>query len=106
MKSFKGFDTGVGHNEVVVETDDDRYKLPTCTEFVNHSPSGFQWGYSGSGPAQLAFAILYDVYDEDTAERFYQRFKKDVVSSFDGDWFMTEDEIESYVRSVRNETEA
>ena len=24
----------------------------------NHSPDGFNWGYAGSGPAQLALAIL------------------------------------------------
>ena len=24
----------------------------------NHSPDGFNWGYGGSGPAQLALAIL------------------------------------------------
>ena len=26
----------------------------------NHSSSGFEWGYGGSGPAQLALAILAD----------------------------------------------
>jgi len=26
---------------------------------VSHSPTGFEWGYYGSGPAQLAFAMLY-----------------------------------------------
>jgi len=25
-------------------------------ELVNHSPSGFEWGYGGSGPAQLALS--------------------------------------------------
>ena len=24
----------------------------------NHSPDGFNWGYGGSGPAQLALAVL------------------------------------------------
>jgi len=26
----------------------------------NHSPDGFEWGYGGSGPAQLALAIYQD----------------------------------------------
>lgn len=26
----------------------------------NHSPDGFEWGYAGSGPSQLALAILLD----------------------------------------------
>ena len=25
----------------------------------NHSPTGFAWGYGGSGPSQLALAILF-----------------------------------------------
>ena len=28
---------------------------------ANHSPDGFAWGYQGSGPAQLALAILLNV---------------------------------------------
>ena len=28
-----------------------------------HSPTGFEWGYGGSGPAQLALAILTTVTD-------------------------------------------
>lgn len=27
-------------------------------DLQNHSPTGFAWGYNGSGPAQLALAIL------------------------------------------------
>lgn len=27
-------------------------------EMRNHSPDGFNWGYGGSGPAQLALAIM------------------------------------------------
>jgi hypothetical protein len=27
-------------------------------EYRNHSPDGFNWGYAGSGPAQLALAIM------------------------------------------------
>jgi hypothetical protein len=29
---------------------------PRC-DLRNHSPDGFQWGYAGSGPAQLALAL-------------------------------------------------
>jgi Family of unknown function (DUF6166) len=30
---------------------------------VRHSPTGFEWGYSGSGPAELARCILIDYLD-------------------------------------------
>jgi len=42
----------------------------------NHSPAGFQWSYGGSGPAQLALAILLDFTgDEHLALSHYQEFK-------------------------------
>ena len=43
--------------------------------FRNHSPDGFQWGYGGSGPAQLALAILLELVDSDKALYLYQSFK-------------------------------
>lgn len=47
----------------------------------NHSPDGFSWGYSGSGPAQLALAILLNFCYRDFAEDYYQKFKFDIVSA-------------------------
>jgi len=41
----------------------------------NHSPDGFNWSYAGSGPSQLALAILLTRTDKDTALKLYQRFK-------------------------------
>lgn len=31
---------------------------------VCHSPTGLEWGYGGSGPADLALSILADHFDE------------------------------------------
>jgi hypothetical protein len=36
------------------------YPLQTHQDIRNHSPDGFNWGYGGSGPSQLALAILAD----------------------------------------------
>lgn len=43
---------------------------------VRHSPTGLEWGYGGSGPADLALNILlkYGVAQE-WAERWHQDFK-------------------------------
>lgn len=47
----------------------------------NHSPDGFEWGYGGSGPAQLALAILCDATGNDQlAQRLYQKFKFAVIA--------------------------
>jgi hypothetical protein len=47
-----------------------------------HSES-FEWGYSGSGPAQLALAICLDVFSKEVAVSIYQDFKFAVVAGFD-----------------------
>jgi len=46
----------------------------------NHSPDGFSWGYSGSGPAQLALAILLLATSETNAVRLHQVFKREVIA--------------------------
>lgn len=53
----------------------------------NHSPTGPEWGYNGSGPAQLALAILLALTNRETAERRYQEFKDDVIARIaDAEW--------------------
>ena len=47
---------------------------------ARHSPSGFGWGDGGSGPAQLALAILLRATDRETAVAHYQTFKWDVIA--------------------------
>lgn len=50
--------------------------LPNDSQKVhNHSPDGFKWGYGGSGPAQLALAILLLYLPPDIAQLHYQDFK-------------------------------
>lgn len=46
----------------------------------NHSPDGFSWGYGGSGPAQLALAVMLEFLPVDDALRLYQEFKWDVIA--------------------------
>jgi len=48
---------------------------------VNHSPDGFNWGYAGSGPAQLALAVLLELTDREFAERYYMKFKFQFIAS-------------------------
>ena len=46
----------------------------------DHSPTGFEWGYGGSGPAQLTLAILADLLGDAAATRQYHDFKFAVVA--------------------------
>lgn len=79
---------------------------------VLHSPTGFNWGYGGSGPADLALAILLDFLQEDPApERLrrglspawqvHQPFKWVFVAKFpDAGWALPEHFIAAWLAQV------
>ncbi len=48
-------------------------------KYCNHSPDGFNWGYHGSGPAQLALAVAMKVLPKDKWNT-YQTFKRNVIA--------------------------
>ena len=81
-------------------------------ELVNHSPSGFEWGYGGSGPAQLALALLLDYTgDEAFALDHYQELKTEVVSQLacagsEGRWRLTASEIDAALRETSDDVVA
>ena len=68
---------------------------------VNHSPTGFEWGFGGSGAAQLAFALLLDgtAHPRMTQQR-YQVFKWDVVQAWGDEWSITAEQIIQWVMRV------
>ena len=70
----------IGPDDVVVVTDGKKSDLPLRLDLVRHSPTGFSWGYGGSGPAQLALAILADYLGDREAIRQYQDFKWDMIA--------------------------
>ncbi|MDR1306030.1 MAG: DUF6166 domain-containing protein [Treponema sp.] len=47
---------------------------------VRHSPTGFNWGYEGSGPADLALNILSVFIGQEAAESLYQDFKWEFIA--------------------------
>jgi uncharacterized protein DUF6166 len=57
----------------------------------NNSPTGFAWGYNGSGPAQLALAILTDYFGakpggKALAEALYEPFKFTLIAALPECW--------------------
>jgi len=48
----------------------------------NHSPDGFNWGYGGSGPAQLALAIVLAITGKADG---HQKFKWEVIAALPQD---------------------
>lgn len=76
--------------------------LPLYTELWNHSPTGFEWGYGGSGPAQLALALLaHHTGDPEFATKHHQRFKQEIVAHLDADiWSLTSKQIQDWVDTI------
>ena len=68
-----------------------------------HSPAEFEWGYGGSGPAQLALAILADhLEDDQEALNLYQRFKWAVIAELPRHrWTLTGRQIDQAIQSIR-----
>jgi len=84
--------------------------LRPLTHHVHHSPTGFEWGYAGSGPADLAMSILADAAPElfDDAEEppvppwLYQRFKRDVIAGLPRDgWLIDQAGVLAWVQAAR-----
>lgn len=116
MKRYTGRRTEAGCVVLVVEDGEER-QLDPRLDLRNHSPDGLEWGYAGSGPAQLALAILADHLRTTTdvlavprapdhadrlAERWHQDFKRTAIAPLEGDtWTMTAEDVElSFLSSL------
>jgi len=78
-------------------------KLNPRFDLANHSPTGFEWGYGGSGPAQLALALLAHALDDDgTALDYYQQFKFAMVARLPhAEWALTERDIKEALEALK-----
>lgn len=77
------------------------FLLPERQDLANHSPDGFEWGYGGSGPTQLALAILSAVTDDKTALEHYRRFKDECVSRIQYDsWRLSAKAVREWLDNV------
>lgn len=103
MKTYTG--RRLGHvAEVAVEG----HPLNPRLDLVNYSPSGFEWGYGGSGPAQLALALLSDHLANDTeAVSLHQEFKRVVVAQlrYRG-WELTSEQMDAWLEILRSHESA
>ena len=105
MKTYEGkFENG--NYRVVIEDDDgtgriNYRELPLRLDLVNKSPTGFSWGYNGSGPAQLALALLADVIGDEEALKMYQSFKSYFVAVLPAEWYAPEEDIKEMVHSLK-----
>ncbi len=75
---------------------------------VRHSREGFNWGYGGSGPADLALNMLFDYLlrthrkgAKCLAIDLYQSFKWDFIARQEKELKVTGDEIEKWLGSAQ-----
>lgn len=88
-------------HHVVVETPG---HVENLQHFVRHSPTGFSWGYGGSGPSDLARCILLDHFGlsgDDELPVDYQAFKADIIEplEFGGAFELRSDDIALWVEA-------
>jgi len=78
-------------------------KPDASQDIWNHSPGGFEWGYGGSGPAQLALALIFDATgDRERALACHQEFKEAFVAGWGVQWRIDADQIRSWVELKLN----
>lgn len=78
----------------------DGQPLPLHLELRKASPTGHEWGYGGSGPAQLALAILAECIDDDEeAVRLHQDFKWEWIAQLEQheSWEIRSDDVRAWV---------
>ena len=69
--------------------------LPPRYDLKRFSKTGFEWTFEGSGPAQLALALLADhLGDDKAALQGYERFMREVVAHLDNAWRITSADID------------
>lgn len=101
MKRYEG--SREGH--AIVVTVNGRPLNPRL-DLWNHSPTGFEWGYGGSGPAQLALALLAEhLGDNDRTLELHQEFKWAVVAKLPRrGWTLTSVQVQEAIDSLAGQS--
>ena len=88
---------GMGTRQEGIYVEVNGQPLKTYHRIWRHS-EGFEWGYQGSGPAQLAVALVMEVYgDEELVKIVHQEVKRQLVAKLPERWWMIH---ESQVREI------
>ncbi len=75
--------------------------LPLRLDIHSHSPDGFEWGYGGSGPSQLALALIaHAMQDDELTKRLYPQFRDVGIATIQQDmWMLSSTDIQKWVES-------
>lgn len=97
MKVYTGHKTRTVPAYVTLQVCDRVIELPKHNP-QNHSPDGFEWGYSSSGSACLASSIVKDATG---CNCMYQIYKAEVVALLPDTWRITDTEVIQKMIEIR-----
>ena len=93
-KIYYGFNDGNAPSVFVSNAGRTMAPLPLRLDIVNHSRTGFGWGYSGSAPTPLPVAILADWMSCDHAAlALHQTFKAAGIAGLEKHWSLSDDDL-------------
>lgn len=96
MKVYAGDRTIDG---IIVTADDE--PLEDHSDTKQYTDGGFEWGYEGAAPSQLAYAILCDhLGDAAKAEALQERFMRAIVANFENEWELKSADIDRAIASL------
>ncbi len=119
MKVYIGVRSSRGPEVFVVDNAPQGITNKPLKHFEYHSPDGFEWGYAGPGPSDLALAILADHFKETPTReeiykranelrclRYYHRLKWDYLMEFNREGFtLPEDILQAWIERKEKEDE-
>jgi Family of unknown function (DUF6166) len=76
------------------------HRLDPRLDLRNHSPTGFEWGYGGSGPAQLALALAASRLPDALAHAIHQHLKWTLVATLDREWDLPASGLDSLLATI------
>ncbi len=110
MKSYTGYRVldARGHPvemKVIVHEEGKASRPLALRHDLRHHSQEFNWGYGGSGPAQLALALAADVLDDDErAQDVYQGLKRTPVGGLPHEgWMLTEERLRAAIGAIERE---
>ncbi len=99
---FKGHKTLLGSRYVTYG----EVELPTMYELFPQSKDGFDWGYNGAGPTQLAFSMLYQLTNLEFAKENATKFTNDVIRTLSSrDWLLNASDVLEWIENNTNAPE-
>jgi hypothetical protein len=110
LKTYTGYrlpgDQGTADKVIVTVHQEGQPPRPLDPRFdLRRHADDMNWGYGGSGPAQLALALAADVLgDDDAAQNLHQKLKRTLVAALPKDgWSVNETQLRLAVADIQQQ---